>query len=72
MKNKWILFAVALVLVVINLLNADLSAYKRLSAGDLLPIIAIVLVSVLIKTGVLSAVVIGIKKLWQWLRKKKH
>ena len=72
MKNKWILFAVALVLVVINLLNADFSTYKQLSAGDLPPIIAIVLVSVLIKTGVLSAVVIGIKKLWQWLRKKKH
>ena len=26
MKNKWILFAVALVLIAINLLNADFSA----------------------------------------------
>lgn len=70
MKNKWILFTVALVLIVINLLNADFSTYKRLSAGDFLPVIMIALVSFLIKTGVLSAVVIGIKKLCQWLRKK--
>ena len=70
MKNKWILFAVALVLIAINLLSADFSAYKQLSAGDLLPVIVIALVSFLIKTGVLSAVVIGIKKLWKWIRKK--
>ena len=48
MKNKWILFAVALVLIVINLRNADFSAYKQLSASDLLPVIAIALVSFLI------------------------
>ncbi|MBE6974247.1 MAG: hypothetical protein E7436_01980 [Ruminococcaceae bacterium] len=70
MKNKWILFAVALILIAINLLNADFSAYQQLSAVDLLPVIVIVLVSFLIKTGVLSAAVIGIKKLWEWLRKK--
>ena len=29
MKNKWILFAVALVLIALNLLNADFSAYKQ-------------------------------------------
>ena len=70
MKKKWILFAVALVLIAINLLNVDFSAYKQLSAGDLLPVIVIALVSFLIKAGVLSAAVIGIKKLWERLRKK--
>ena len=70
MKNQWILFAVALALIAINLLNADFSAYQQLSAVDLLPVIVIALVSVLIKTGVLSATVIGIKKLWQWIRRK--
>ena len=59
-----------LVLIAINLLNADFSAYKQLSAGDLIPVIVIALVSFLIKTGVLSAAVIGIKKLWEWFRKK--
>ena len=70
MKNKWILFAVALILIAINLLNADFSAYKQLSASNLLPVIVIALVSFLIKTGVLSATVLGIKKLWEWFRKK--
>ena len=70
MKNQWILFAVPLALIAINLLNADFSAYQQLSAVDLLPVIVIALVSFLIKTGVLSATVIGIKKLWQWIRRK--
>ena len=70
MKTKWILFAVAITLMATNFLNADFSVYKQLSAADLLPVIAIVLVSFLIKTGVLSALLIGIKKLWQWLRRK--
>ena len=70
MKNKWILFAVALVLIAFNLLNADFSAYKQLSASDLLPVIVIALVSFLIKTSVLSVAVIGIKKLWERIRKK--
>jgi len=53
------------------LLNADFSVYQQLSAVDLLPVIVIALVSFLIKTGVLSAAVIGIKKLWEWIRKKR-
>lgn len=70
MKNKWILFGVAIVLMAINLLNADFSAYKQLSPADLVPVIAIALVIFLIKTGVLSALLIGIKKLWKWLIRK--
>jgi len=54
----------------IGLLNADFSAYKQLSAVDLLPVIVIALVSFLIKAGVLSAVVIDIKELWEWIRKR--
>ena len=71
MKNKWIWFAVALILIAINLLNGDFSANKQLSVSDLLPVIVIALVSFLIKTSVLSAAVIGIKKLWEWIRKKR-
>ena len=70
MKNKWILFGVAIVLMAINFLNADFSANKQLSPADFLPVIAIALVSFLIKTGVLSALLIGIKKLLQWLKRK--
>ena len=61
MKNKWILLAVAIGLMAFNLLNADIAAFRQLSAADLLPVIAIALVSYLLKTGALSAVLIGIK-----------
>ena len=70
MKNKWILFAVAIVLMAINFLRADFSAYRQLSPADLLPVIFIVLVSFLIKTGVVSTLLIGIKKLWERIRRK--
>lgn len=70
MKNKWILFLVAIVLMAINLLNADFSAYKQLSLSDLVPVIIIALVIFLIKTGVLSALLIGIIKLCEWLKRK--
>ena len=72
MKNKWILFGVAIVLMAINLLNADFSAYKQLSPADLVPVMAIALVIFLIKTGVLSAILIGLKKLWEKIRGRDH
>ena len=70
MKNKWILFLVAIVLMAINLLNADFSAYKQLSLSDLVPVIIIALVIFLIKTGIFSALLIGIIKLCEWLKRK--
>ena len=70
MRNKWILFGVAIVLIAINLLNADFSAYKQLSPADFLPVIIIALVSFLIKAGFLSALLIGFKKLWKWIKRK--
>lgn len=70
MRNKWILFGVAIILMAINLLNADFSVYKQLTPTDFLPVIIVALVSFLIKTGVLSTLLIGIKKLWEWIRRK--
>ena len=70
MKNKWIIFGVAIILMAINLLDADFSVYKQLSPADFLPVIVIVLVSFLIKTGVLSALLIGIKKILERVRRK--
>ena len=63
MKNKWILIGVAVIMIAINLLNTDFSAYKQLSPADLVPVIAIALVIFLSKTGILSILLIGIKKL---------
>jgi hypothetical protein len=33
MKHKWILLAVAIILMAINFLNADFSAYRQLSTA---------------------------------------
>lgn len=70
MKSKWGLFAVAIVIMAFNLLNADFSVFQNLSPTDLLPVIVIALVSFLIKTGAVSALIIGIKKLWHRIRRK--
>ena len=72
MKNKWIPFGIAIALIVINLINGDFSAYQQLSPADLAPVIVLTLVSFIFKTGVLSAISIGIKKLWAWIRNSKH
>lgn len=72
MKNKWILFGVAIILIAINLLDADFSAYKQLSSADFLPVIVIALVCFLIKTGVVSAALIGLKKLWEKIHRGDH
>ena len=72
MKNKWILFFVAIVLIAINFLNGDFSAYPQLFPADFLPVIVIALVSFAIKTGAISAIVIGLKKLWGFIHKDKH
>ncbi len=70
MKNKWILFTIAIVLMSINFIHADFSAYQQLSPADLVPVIVIALVSFLIKIGALSAIIIGIIKLWEWFKNK--
>lgn len=43
----------------------------QLTPSDLLPIAVIVLVSFALKTGILSALAVGIKKQWQRFRDKK-
>ena len=70
MKSKWGLFAVAIVIMAFNLLNSDFSVFQNLSPADLLPVIVIALVSFLIKTGAVSALIIGIKKLWHRIHRK--
>ena len=70
MKNKWILLVVSIILIASNFLNADFSAYQQLSPADFLPVIVITLASFLIKTGILSTLLMGIKKLLEWLSRK--
>ena len=69
-SSKWILFALALIIMAVNYLSKDFSAYKQLSAADLIPVIGITAVIFLLKTGVLSALLIGLKKLWEQIKKQ--
>ena len=69
-SSKWFLFALALVIMAVNYLSKDFSAYKQLSAADLIPVIGITAVIFLLKTGVLSALLIGLKKLWEQIKKQ--
>ena len=69
-SSKWILFALALVIMAVNYLSKDFSAYKQLSAADLIPVIGITVVIFLLKTGILSALLIGLKKLWEQIKKQ--
>lgn len=66
-KQVDFIFVAALILIAVNLSQADFEAYKALSPVDFLPVAAIVLLSFLLKTGILSALLIGIKKLRRWL-----
>ena len=70
-KSKWIIFGISVAFIIYNLLRADCSAYNSLSGSDLLPVIAVTLASYLVKVIILSAIIIGIKKLVDWIRKKK-
>jgi len=70
MKNKWIIFTVAVAFLAINLLNTDFSTYQQLRPADFVSVVAIALVIFLFKIGGLSALLIGIKKLLEWLARK--
>ena len=54
----------------INYLSKDFSAYRQLSGADLVPVIVITAVIFLVNTGVLSAILIALKKLWEQIRKQ--
>ena len=67
---KWILFAIAIVIMSINYLSKDFSAYRQLSPADLAPVIVITAVVFLLKAGALSAILIALKKLWDRIQKQ--
>ena len=69
-KYRWILFISAVIMIAVNLSKADFSVYRQFSADELIPIAAISLAIFLLKTGVLSGILVGLKKLWQRIRKK--
>ena len=71
MKNKWILWIAAIAIMACNLFHTDFSAFRALSPSDFWPVFAIAVLSFLIKTGVLSALFVGVRKLLNRLCGKK-
>ena len=69
-KRKWPLLLAALIMLAVTWLDTDLSAFSQLSPEDFLPVALITAVIFLAKTGALSLVLLGLRKLWNRIRKK--
>jgi hypothetical protein len=67
--TKCLIAIASVAFIVINLLDNDFSQLRTLPKERLLPILLITLITFLIKAGILSAILIGLKKLWKWFRK---
>lgn len=69
MKNKWVLVSAAVVMLAVTWLDGEFAGFSSLSTGDLLPVLLIAGVIFLFKTGIFAALLLGLKKLWEKLRK---
>ena len=71
-KYRWILFISAVIMIAVNLSKADFSVYRQFSADELIPIAAISLVIFLLKTGVLSGILVGLKNCGSGFERNKR
>lgn len=72
LKTKWTLLVAALIMLAVTWLNKDPDTLSNLSAEAILPIVILTAVIFLLKTGVLSLVLLGLRKLWHWIFKKER
>ena len=63
-SRKWPLLLAALIMLAATWLDAGLHAFSQLSPEALLLVIRIAAVIFLAKTGALSLVLLGLRKLW--------
>lgn len=68
-ENKWILAIAAVVMMAVTWLDKG-PASPELAPSDFAPVLIITIVIFIVKTGVLSAVLLGLKKLWEKIREK--
>lgn len=68
--NRWIWAIAAAIMLAMQWLNQEPSAYSDLSTDQWLPVLVITAVIFLIKTGALSAILIGLRKLWERFKGK--
>lgn len=69
MKNKWPVAIAALIMLALTWMDTDTGALKILSPDAIVPVLGITAVVFLLKTGILSAVLAAIRKLWEHPRK---
>ena len=69
-KRKWPLLAAALIMMAITWLSKDPGTLSQLSGEDLWPVVILTAVIFLLKTGALSLILLGLRKLWNRIRKK--
>lgn len=69
-ENKWPLFLAALVMMALSWADTDLSALRELQPQALAPVLIITAAVFLLKTGALAAVLLVLKKAWNWIKNK--
>ena len=71
-KNKWPIAVAAVVMLGLAWRDNDLSAWKGLSAEELIPVLSTAAVIFLLKTGILSVLLLGVKKLREWMERSRN
>lgn len=69
LKKKWLVLGAALIMLMFTLRDFNFSDFKKLSFEDILPIIILTAIIFLLRTSLLSAILIGVQKLWKKLNK---
>lgn len=69
-ENKWPLLLAALVMMAISWADTDMSALRELQPQALTPVLIITVAVFLLKTGILTAVLLALKKTWNWIKNK--
>lgn len=69
LKKKWLVLAAVMIMLLFTLKDLDFSDLKKLSFEDVLPIIVLTALIFLFKTSILSAILIGVQKIWKKLNR---
>lgn len=70
LKKRWLVLIAALIMLSFSLQDFDLSQLEKLELKDMFPIILLTVVIFLLRTSILSIVLLGIQKVWKRLTKK--
>ena len=68
-KNPWPIAIAAVIMLALSWMDTDTGALKTLSPDAIVPVLLITAIIFLVKTGILSAVCMAVKKLWDHFRK---